>query len=93
MKLIYVPDGYYIVCDSQEQCTEVKDKLIDEGIYSITDPNFERWTLKVDGKGKKYNILRILIGYDGTIHNCNKLREEEGDLVCIVIVEEKEKIG
>lgn len=82
MKLIYTPENYYIVCDNQEQWTEVKDKLIDEGIYSITDPDFERWTLKID-KADTGVLLRMLINYEGEIYSCDKLREEEGDLVCI----------
>ena len=83
MKLIYTITNYYIVCDSQEQCTEVKDKLIDEGIYSITDPDFERWTLRIDELDDGGKLLRILINYEGEIYYCDQLQEEDGKLLCI----------
>ena len=39
----------YYAFDTQEECTNIRDLLIDEGIYTIIAPDWKAWTIKIEG--------------------------------------------
>ena len=50
----------YIICENSDEAIDIKDTLIDAGIYSTTPTGFKNWYIRVDMNDlSDYNICDL----------------------------------